>query len=287
MSIGPSGGWPPAHDAYSPPGPHPAQSLSWRVTRSLWLLLPIFGCGCLGGAAFIFLGIRARRRSWWIAGIVYVLVGAAYIVTIDTVPQDSAASDWAVGAILACWLACIVHACLINPEWLRWQATRVPWYNQLHHGPMQPAPAWPGPALAPITPAPASPVLPTHDPGAFWAAGPASATPGATAGPPPLMPPAPMPPPAMAPVAPAASTPVEPIDINAADAAELATLPGVDAERAYRAVLERTARGGFGSVDEFATVAGLAPHELIRLRAVATCTKHQEPPARPGRVLDL
>ncbi|MEV0569039.1 hypothetical protein [Dactylosporangium sp. NPDC050588] len=53
-----------------------------------------------------------------------------------------------------------------------------------------------------------------------------------------------------------------------------------------RTVAERGRRAGFVSVEEFASAAGLAPHEFARLRDRLTCTRPathwQRPPE--GRV---
>ncbi|MFS8478201.1 MAG: helix-hairpin-helix domain-containing protein, partial [Micromonosporaceae bacterium] len=90
-----------------------------------------------------------------------------------------------------------------------------------------------------------------------------------------------------APISPAGAP--GPVDVNTATAEQLAALPAFDLERARRVLAERQARGGFGSVAEFAAAAGLAPHEFARIRGQLVCAPGRPGPGQPpphGRVLD-
>jgi len=102
----------------------------------------------------------------------------------------------------------------------------------------------PGGPLAPESPAPAPP--PT---------GPA----GAPGTPPPQSP-------GIGPAAP----PPEPVDVNRADVAQLARLPGVGAGLAQRIVEERERRGRFGSPEELRYVLGMGPKKLAAIRRFVT-----------------
>ena len=42
----------------------------WRRRHSAWLILPLL-FGLATGIAFFYVGIRAKKPKWWIAGIVY------------------------------------------------------------------------------------------------------------------------------------------------------------------------------------------------------------------------
>jgi hypothetical protein len=141
MSTAPSG------TGTAPPGHIPAGA-RWRIKHSLWLVVPIFGLGCLGGAGFLYVGIRARRPGWWIAGLVYLAVVSASFPLIDDPDENTVTGNAAVGAILVAWAASIVHALLINPSWLRWQAGRTR-PAEVQNG----SAMWPG-ALAPAGPVP-------------------------------------------------------------------------------------------------------------------------------------
>jgi DNA uptake protein ComE-like DNA-binding protein len=80
------------------------------------------------------------------------------------------------------------------------------------------------------------------------------------------------------------------VDINTAGLDQLAALPGFDTSRAQNVLAERARRGGFGSVAEFAAVAGLAPHEYAPLRDLLVCSPPPGPyggPPPQGRVVDV
>ncbi|GIF63515.1 hypothetical protein Ais01nite_15500 [Asanoa ishikariensis] len=267
--------------------PGPARKLSWRVLHSLWLLLPVAGFGCLGSSALIFLGIRMKRRSLWIAGIGYFVVSTALFIVIGESEQDTALSNWAVGLWLATWLVVILHAFSVNPSWLRFKATYVPW----HATPLAPPPGYPAAPGYPATPGyPSGPGYPA-------AAG-HPAPPGHPAAPFGYAPvPAPPHMPAAMPVPTSPPVPATPLDVNSASAAQLATLPHFDQWRALRAVAERESRGGFPDVHAFSDALGLQPHEYVRILPLvyaAPVSAPQPPPPQPpgpgghqGRILDV
>ncbi|GAA0460112.1 hypothetical protein Ade02nite_14300 [Paractinoplanes deccanensis] len=135
-----------------PPSPGPAR-LSWRLGHSAWVLAPILSFGCLAGAGFLYVGLRARRASWWIPGIVYSVVAFAFFAIGGEAEKDSALQNVAYAVLIAAWAASVVHALVINVSWLRWRATYKPWYAQ------QPSPP-PPPSFAP----PAVPLPPQVQP---------------------------------------------------------------------------------------------------------------------------
>ncbi|MBQ7485676.1 MAG: helix-hairpin-helix domain-containing protein [Oscillospiraceae bacterium] len=63
-----------------------------------------------------------------------------------------------------------------------------------------------------------------------------------------------------------------PLDLNAADAAELEALPGIGPALAQRIVAYREEHGSFASVDELTNVSGIGAQTLERLRAYVTVT---------------
>jgi helix-hairpin-helix protein len=234
--------------------------LGWRIVRSLWLIGPLVGFGCLGGASFIYIGLRARRPAWWISGVAYLGLSIAAVSLIDRGEQTTTRGTVAVWVLIAAWLVSIVHAGLVNPAWLQWQAT---------HGGILSLPRMvqlPGPAPSTST-APLPGIVP--DPAEFYA--PSDRPPTSSAGP--LPDPHPL-------------GSAGPVDVNTASAEQLATLPGLDLARAQRVVALREARRGFASVNEFASAAELAPHEFVHTQRLVVCIPrpHQ---GSLGRVLDV
>ena len=146
---------------WAPDGQSSYRSRGWRFLHSLWLLAPIVGCGCLGGAALIFLGLRVRRPGWAIPGLLYLSLTVAGMSLVDKPDESTTVGNVAVGAVLAVWIASIIHACLINPEWLRWLATR-----QRRHDAVAPQPSWP----------PAQSAMPIN-PDQYYGPGPAATPP--------------------------------------------------------------------------------------------------------------
>jgi hypothetical protein len=264
-----------------PGAARPRPTLGWRIRHSWWLLFPILGFGCLNGIGFIYVGLRTRRPAWWVAGIVYLLAGWAFFILVGTSDPESNASDWFVGGFMAVWIGSLVHACLINSAWLQWRSGYVPWHAQ---------PPMSGPAGAGYVPPPGPhgmPRLPAGlapPPQQYYGPGPAATAmpaPGTTA---------PPNPPASIPAA-DPSTPGGPLDVNTATSEQLAALPGFDQDRVARVRSERQARRGFGSVEEFAAAANLAPHEFVQTRDLLVCVPPATPDwsgsPSPGRILDV
>jgi competence ComEA-like helix-hairpin-helix protein len=75
---------------------------------------------------------------------------------------------------------------------------------------------------------------------------------------------------AAASTAPAPASPAEPLDVNRADAVELARLPGVGAALAQRIVEERQRRGRFESPEALRYVLGMGPKKLAAIRRFVT-----------------
>jgi len=72
------------------------------------------------------------------------------------------------------------------------------------------------------------------------------------------------------PADPAPVPPLEPLDVNRADAAQLARLPGVGPGLAQRIVEERERRGRFESPEALRYVLGMGPKKLAAIRRFIT-----------------
>ena len=65
-------------------------------------------------------------------------------------------------------------------------------------------------------------------------------------------------------------SPTGPLDLNAATAADLETLPGIGPTTAAAIVAYRDLHGPFASVDDLADVAGIGPSKLAALQGLVT-----------------
>ncbi|WP_203691639.1 ComEA family DNA-binding protein [Catellatospora coxensis] len=205
---------------------HLVRTVRWYVLHSWWLLLPLFGCSCLGGLGFLYVGLLARRTAWWVSGLGYLGVSVLSFALRDGFETDTPAKALGVALFIAGWLGSVIHSIVVNVLWLQWLADPTP---RPRHQP---------------TPAVAS----------AWPGGPVPAAPPAS---PPAVP--------LPPQVPATPPPAGMVDVNTVSAEQLAGLPFFDAARAERVLAERHSRGRFGYVEEFAAAAQLAPHEYTRL----------------------
>ncbi len=258
----------------------PAQRLrdrGWRLRHSLWLLGPTLGVSLLTGAAFLYIGIKARRRAWWIPGIVYVLtLGVGFSLAGGA--ETSVRSDWSAGILAAVWIGGIIHALLVNKDWLRWRAQNAdPWYAQERVATSEVFPQ------NDSTPAEISGLgvatdrfysnsrpATVHDMPSTQAQSPASPPPGAP------------------------SSPPEPskVDVNTASVSDLIRLPGIDPSRATTIISTRERSGPFPTPEAFAAAGGLQPHEFSRVRNLVVCgrgngSESQGQSGGTGRVLDV
>jgi len=261
----------------------------WRLQHSVWMLGPIVSFGMITWASFLYIGVRARRRDWQVAGVLYAI--GVVIVLIFTPSSDSngapasgSAADWTAGLLIALWVAGVTHAFLSNKSWLRWRAQNsTPWYvtggAEVRGGHKTPGPSSLPPQLSGLGIDSANYYSQQHlgeGPSEVGGSSPRDRLS------------LPSDPPAAPRNAPAAS--FTSIDVNIARASELAALPGFNDERAKHAVAVRERLGGFNSIQQFADSAGLLPHEHHRVRSLLTCTPPNSPPdAGPasGRVVDF
>ncbi|GAA0734518.1 helix-hairpin-helix domain-containing protein [Dactylosporangium roseum] len=276
-------------------------SFSRKLLSSGWVLLSLLGLGCLSGLGLLVVGLRARRPAWWVSGLGYLLATWAVFIAFERVDRDSPASGNLALTFFGLWLASVIHSLIVNPGWLRWQEERLAAARRLAPPPsFPPAPAGFGPApFGPVQAAPppsASPAVPVSPQAAFPATpGPVQAAPSSRfpGSPSPSLSPSPGTPVGFGFPDPTSGLPGEgaapvfgPVDVNTATAAELAGFGEFDLAGAERIVAERTARGGFGSIEEFAIVAQLAPHQFARLRHQVRCGSRPDIPSA-GRVLDF
>ncbi|MEU4159706.1 helix-hairpin-helix domain-containing protein [Actinoplanes sp. NPDC026670] len=119
------------------------------MANSAWLLTPILSFGCASVAGYLYVGLRARRPGWWIAGIGYSVGANVFLFIGESQPTESAASTVLAFLWIFTWMASVVHAVVINISWLDWLAGQ-------RRPPTQP---WTYQSAPQVEPAPAVPLL--------------------------------------------------------------------------------------------------------------------------------
>jgi hypothetical protein len=256
-------------------------SRSWRLKNSVWLLPAILLVGLLTWASFLYIGLKARKRTWLVASGIFG-AGAVLLVTLVTLTGDgsketSTSGESIMGGVaLVVWIGGIVYGAIANREWLKWKAhadEAGPWYGTGSATPVEPA-VVPEPSVDDI-------LLGGHQP------------PRATPLPTPPPPPRPAPPPPPPPPPPSGfgtqTAPAAGVDVNQASSGELQAAFDLKREVAERIVLERERSGGFTHAEDLMASGAVEPHVFagMRSRIVVGPRPEPNPPSTRGRKLDL
>ena len=89
-----------------------------RATRSWWVLLPLMPLNLLGWGALVYAGLRARRRSWLLAGIVYAALTYASFALVVASSDEHWLSDVGISILLVVWAATFIHALAVRGAYL-------------------------------------------------------------------------------------------------------------------------------------------------------------------------
>lgn len=234
----------------------------WEVLHSIWMAWALT-LGFLNWIGFLYIGIRVRSRVWVAWGAFYSIPFIFAMLTVEANPPLFDMIGAPITIIFG--IAGLVHAFRIRPEYLR----RLAGQNTAGEAQANARPFYP----------PEQRQREQFDPH------------GATAGLVAPRPPAPSPTPIAPPATPPRATPTapSPLNLNGATEGELASLPGVGAVLAKRAVTERSQRGGFASVDELGHILELKPHVVERLRPLVTASSRREQSGagQTGRLIDF
>jgi hypothetical protein len=255
-------------------------SLLWRLVASSWLVLLLFPAGALAWLGFGILALVSRRRSWMIIAGSYGVAAIAVQLRVD-----------AVGEIVqgTLYLVALVHGLFLNQRWLLLLWSRNENELTVFGNPVR--------AKASTTPAPRQREKPVPPEAQKLLGGAGTSRSDYVAD---------APPPtgrrrrltraerraqtekrtSAAPAVPAPEPQADLIDVNTANQRTLARLTGIDRGLAKTLLADRTKRGGFGSLDDFAATAGLQPHQLVRLRAEAFCSPRPRSARSFGRRVD-
>src|SRR5215467_12952214 len=98
-------------------GAHAARGGS-RFRGKAWLLLTL-PVGLTTWAAFLYIGIRARRRRWLAWAGVYAATFAGYAALDTPAHPSNTAKGVAAGLLLATWIGGGVHALVVSNEAVR------------------------------------------------------------------------------------------------------------------------------------------------------------------------
>lgn len=257
-----------------PDGP----TLRWLGLTSLWLVFVLIPDGATTWLGFAIIGFAVLRPTWIVAGLVYFVA----TVSISAMADDVGA--WSVIFSGALWVVGIAHGIVANR---RWQTIL---WSRMESGARLIGSGRAQRDRARTSGARASRTAPAGAAGLLDAAGTdrsdyladdAETTPDA----PPTRP-------SRRRRTPAATSretvlPTTPVDVNTATQKHLRTLPGFTRQRATAAIRERDRLGGFSSVEQFAAVAGLQPHELVRLGPALECSPKPRRARSFGRRVDL
>jgi len=91
----------------------------WEILRSLWLIW-LFGPFALTAfISFLYIGIRAGRNKWTIAGIIYLFGALTVLYILGGIEEDGIIVDFLAGLSLSIWLFAMIHGFLARKEYLR------------------------------------------------------------------------------------------------------------------------------------------------------------------------
>lgn len=79
-----------------------------------WLVLVALGLGFTTWAAFLYIGLRARRRAWLVWAAVYAALLVVFGVLDGSANPSSAASGVAAIALLGAWVGGTTHAAVVR-----------------------------------------------------------------------------------------------------------------------------------------------------------------------------
>lgn len=250
---------------------------AWERANSFWLLWPL--CIGMGWIGFFWIGVRGRKKSWIVWGIVHLLVwlaaALAYLDLGDNLLTDTpeammSALDDALTLLLGLvtmfgWLVQLIQLILCRREYLiRREAILT---NRSAADAKIRREATGGAAVATAVEDAVVAFVPSahrtrvldfteeEDAGgvmdAIWE---------------------------------------QKIDLNACTAAQLAALPGIGAEKAEKACSLRSANGLFVSAQDFCDQLQLKPHEAVRIDELAYASEKTygtETVAKTGRLVDV
>ena len=239
----------------------------WEILHSLWIAWT-FTLGFFNWVAFFYIGVRAKQLKWILWGLFYAIPFILAMAFATSPAFDGWVGDIIVALIIILGIIGIIHAFRIRKEYLlRLEALqqRTTSNESALRSRIDAESAERKQELDTDrgTPQPPAAQSPTREEPLQNPTGPS--TPISQA-------------PSQAPG----------VDLNHSSEQEIASLPGVGAIIAKRAVGLRASRGEFNSVEDFGETLNLKPHIVERIRPLVSVTSPQPPPGgSSGRIVDF
>lgn len=268
----------------------PRRSIGWVLLNSVGILWPIFSVGALGGIAFLYRGIRMRKRGWIITGAIMLAMGISFFAMIPgngvkSINGSTGLYDLLMVGVILMWFGGPAAIALTNRSWLRFrahetevrrEARRTRDYRQFVP-PVDHRPVFPGQSDNHLqhTGFPQSAGYQTVP---DWQQQPAHRRDSTTNG-------------TESPVTSTAEQSPQMLEINSATKVQLLRLTG-NSEATAKILEARDKHGTFSSFEELIGVCGIAPHLLLPLRHQMAFSTGPAPDRRYGsprgqRRLDL
>ncbi len=89
----------------------------WELLHSLWIAWT-FTLGIFSWVAFIYIGLRVRRITWILWGLLYLTPLMGYIIASETAGLGSGLAQTLIGVTIVAGFFSIVHAFLVRNDYL-------------------------------------------------------------------------------------------------------------------------------------------------------------------------
>lgn len=97
----------------------------WEWRHSLWLIWLLFPFGFLSYISMFYIGVRARKMKWIIAGFIYLLIVVQAFIVMEVFPEEHVIYDLSLGLLIFGWISNCVHAFLARIEYLTFLARQI------------------------------------------------------------------------------------------------------------------------------------------------------------------
>src|SRR5690625_4289656 len=100
-------------------GPITPLGKKWEFNHSIWLAWLLVPFGFASYISFFYIAARAKKKKWFVAGIIYLLFFIQYIYFSDNYPFGHPVFTMSMIVLLFAWIASCVHAFIARREYLR------------------------------------------------------------------------------------------------------------------------------------------------------------------------